>query len=287
MLMQSYVPLWQEQVLAFLHPSTRRTYRHDVEQFLAFCPNPSNITLQDIRSWLADRYDKNYAKRTTARTLSALLSFFTFLKRNQYIVDHPIFSIRLPKLPERLPRSILLEHIEQLFRHLGCEETWINKRDVALFMLIYATGMRISEALSLQHGQISDFVTIQGKRGMQRSLPIPANVQQAIHAYTSAHPYPKSTKDPLFYGAYGKRLSPVVAARQIQRARRELNLSDTVTPHAFRHACATHLLEQGGDLRRIQKLLGHRSLNTTQMYIKVSKERILRQYQTFHPRQKS
>lgn len=243
------------------------------------------MTPLDLRCWLSERYDRSLSKSSTARTLSGVLSFFKYLRKQKIISDHAIFQVFPPKKEKRLPRAMHAFQIEQTFTQLEVlSKSWVSARDLALFTLMYGTGVRISEALSLNQNSLGPYVVIRGKGNIERTVPLPTIVQERIDHYLELQPFERHPLAPLFYGTRGARLSPIVAARQIQRIRTQCHFTSDITPHALRHSCATHLLDEGGDLRRIQKLLGHKSLNTTQMYISVSCEKILSRYQKIHPR---
>jgi integrase/recombinase XerC len=289
MTIEEHVALWQLRELSKKSTNTKRAYIQDLTGFLDFYKGKNIYTLSslDLRGWLSQRYDRSLTKSSTARALSGVLSFFKYLKKQKVITDHAIFQLFPPKKEKRLPRAMHSFQIEQTFAGLeAMSKSWISARDIALFTLMYATGMRISEALSLDQNSVGAYVTIRGKGNVERTVPLPEAAQECIRNYLAIHPFSKESPSPLFYGAHGARLSPVVAARQIQRIRALCHFTSDVTPHALRHSCATHLLDEGGDLRRIQKLLGHKSLNTTQMYISVSHEKLLNRYQQIHPRQK-
>lgn len=289
MSVDAHVVLWQSRELSKKSTNTKRAYIQDLKGFLDFYKDKDiyKLTSLDLRGWLSQRYDRSLTKSSTARALSGVLSFFKYLKKQRVIADHAIFQLFPPKKEKRLPRGMHSFQIEQTFAGLeSMSKSWISARDAALFTLMYGTGMRISEALSLNQNSIGAYVTIRGKGNIERTVPLPDIVQERIRDYLVLQPFSKENPSPLFYGARGARLSPIVAARQIQRIRGLCHFTSDVTPHALRHSCATHLLDEGGDLRRIQKLLGHKSLNTTQMYISVSHEKLLNRYQKIHPRQK-
>lgn len=288
MSIDQHVELWQSRELSKKSVNTQRAYTQDLKGFLDFYKGKDiyKLTSLDLRGWLSQRYDQSLTKSSTARALSGVLSFFKYLKKQKIITDHSIFQLFPPKKEKRLPRAMHAFQIEQTFTQLeSMSKSWMSARDVALFTLMYGTGMRISEALSLNQNSIGAYVVIRGKGNVERTVPLPAVAQERITQYLAVQPFARQALSPLFYGARGARLSPIVAARQIQRIRGLCHFTSDVTPHALRHSCATHLLDEGGDLRRIQKLLGHKSLNTTQMYISVSHEKLLNRYQKIHPRQ--
>jgi integrase/recombinase XerC len=288
MSVDKHVSLWQSRTLSKKSVNTQRAYIQDLKGFLNYYEGKDiyRLTSLDLRGWLSQRYDQSLTKSSTARTLSGVLSFFKYLKKQQVITDHAIFQLFPPKKEKRLPRAMHAFQIEQTFAQLeSMSKSWMSARDVALFTLMYGTGMRISEALSLNQNSMDSYVVIRGKGNVERTVPLPQIVQDRIQQYLNIQPFGRQPAAPLFYGARGGRLSSIVAARQIQRIRGLCHFTSDITPHALRHSCATHLLDEGGDLRRIQKLLGHKSLNTTQMYINVSHEKLLNRYQKIHPRQ--
>ncbi len=165
---------------------------------------------------------------------------------------------------------------------------WILARDAAVLGLLYGAGLRISEALSIKRKDAPidrvDFVSVIGKGGKNRGVPVIAPVQKAIATYLDLCPYPLPSDGPLFVGAKGGPLSPRIIQLAVERLRGALGLPETATPHALRHSFATHLLGRGGDLRTIQELLGHASLSTTQIYTAIDSDRLLEAYRGAHPR---
>ena len=163
------------------------------------------------------------------------------------------------------------------------DEPWLNSRNHALCLLLYGCGLRISEALSLRPTDVmGEHVRVLGKGKKHRDVPLLPMVQHALQEYIAQCPFITET-GPLFFGARGKPLQPAVFQRFLQSMRRELNLPETLSPHALRHAFATHLLSNGADLRDIQELLGHASLSTTQRYTKVDVARLMSAYNNAHP----
>ena len=163
-------------------------------------------------------------------------------------------------------------------------EAWIILRDQALLYLLYGCGLRISEALSLKVKDISkEFIIIKGKGGKERKIPIINAITKQIEIYLGSCPYNLKESDFIFVGKQGKVLNPGVFQRQIRYLRNKLNLPETLTPHAFRHSFATHILTNGGDLKSIQELLGHQDLSTTQKYTKIEAKHLLNVYNKSHP----
>ena len=163
----------------------------------------------------------------------------------------------------------------------------MHARDAAVLALLYGSGLRISEALSLKHedfGSGRDAITVTGKGRKQRMVPVLPQVQKLVADYVALCPYDLPQDGPLFVGAKGGPLSARVVQLAMARLRGALGLAETATPHALRHSFATHLLARGGDLRAIQELLGHASLATTQIYTEVDAERLIEAYRSAHPR---
>ncbi len=162
-------------------------------------------------------------------------------------------------------------------------------RDAAVMALLYGSGLRISEALSLKRRDVplpgkGDVLTVTGKGNKTRMVPVLNNVLQLIADYVAICPHHLPQDGPVFIGARGGPLSPRIIQLTMQRLRGALGLPDSATPHALRHSFATHLLSRGGDLRAIQELLGHSSLSTTQIYTGIDSERLLEVYRSAHPR---
>jgi integrase/recombinase XerC len=168
----------------------------------------------------------------------------------------------------------------------AASEDWIGARDMAILLLLYGSGLRIAEAMSLTASvlPVGRTLRVTGKRGKTRVVPVVDAVQQAIAAYVAACPYPLGGTSPLFVGARGARLNADLVRRAVRSARRRLGLPDTLTPHALRHSFATHLLAGGADLRSLQELLGHASLSSTQIYTQVDAAQLLDIYRHAHPR---
>ncbi len=246
------------------------------------------LAVVDFRSYLMKKLEKQHINASNARSLSALRSFFRFLNKNNLLKNLEIEKIKTPKIAKTLPKSVDEIDIEKILTTIRAlqKDEWQIKRDEALLTLIYGCGLRISEALSLTKKSLEnhEFLIINGKGGKQRMVPILAVVQRKIDNYLNACPFKINYDDNIFRGQSGEPYLARVFSRLMQKIRRQLNLAETITPHAFRHSFATHLLEAGGDLRTIQELLGHASLSTTQRYTKVDKNRLLSEFRKFHPR---
>ncbi len=245
------------------------------------------IELRDFRSFLASRRKDGLGAASLKVELSALKSFFRFAAKRAGVHNDAIAAMRGPKLKPKLPRPVDAASAEALLDLSDpSREAWIGARDDAIFTLLYGAGLRISEALSLRRADApdSDTLRVLGKGGKQRNVPVIPAVRASIGAYLGLCPYSASPSDPLFLSARGKALNPRIVQGEMKRRAKLLGLPESATPHALRHAFATHLLSAGGDLRSIQELLGHASIAATQRYTKVDAEALLATYRTAHPR---
>lgn len=250
----------------------------------------SSLSLMDFRSWLAHNATENRQASSRARAVAGVRNFFRWLNRSGKMHNAAIELLKLPKSPRRLPRPVTelqAQNIVDLAKSMP-PENWIGLRDEALFVLLYGAGLRISEALALRHTDLSqqDRLTVVGKGNKQRNVPMLPIVREAIEKYLASCPYVSKNEGPIFLGARGEQLNPAVAQRNLRQLRRQLNLPDSVTPHALRHSFATHLLAAGADLRSLQELLGHSSLSTTQLYTQVDAQQLAKAYKAAHPRAK-
>jgi integrase/recombinase XerC len=242
------------------------------------------LSLQDFRAWLAYRKRENLSHSSTARAVAAMKNFFKYIIRSNNFKNKTIFNLRSPKHNKSLPRALNQEQTFDAINAENIDEKWVWLRDRAMIYVLYGCGLRISEALSLRVEDLkSDFFLINGKGQKERIVPVMAEIRDEITKYLQACPYKLSKNDYIFVGKQGKTMNPGVFQRQIRKLRNSLNLPDSVTPHAFRHSFATHLLSNGGDLRSIQELLGHKDLSTTERYTKIETKHLLQTYKNTHP----
>lgn len=281
---------------------TADAYRRDLAAFFIFLSDhlggePSlddlqTLTPADFRSYLARRSAEGLARTSIARAMSTLRNFFRFLDRAGKVHNPAINAVRTPKTPSSVPKALTPEDALAAVKAAGemQDKPWLAKRDMAIMLLLYGCGLRIGEALGLNGGDFGagknteGTLRVIGKGNKERIVPVLPIVAQAIAAYRDSCPHAITTDDPLFVGSRGARLNAGVVQRQVRKVRALLGLSDSATPHAFRHSFATHLLAKGGDLRTIQELLGHASLSTTQRYTAVDEAKLRSVYEDAHPR---
>ena len=256
-------------------------YRHDVGVFLRFycghygekvgLSTLAGMKRLDIRSWLSFLRDQEMDVSSISRAVSSIRSFSLWLSEAGVLSNPVLLMMKGPRGKKRLPRPLGFEAaIDTLNLADKGKEVWIGLRDKALLSLLYGSGLRIGEALGLNLDDIKSIrsnrtIVIKGKGNKERLVIILPLVCDIIESYISHCPYVSDKEGvPLFFGLQGKRMSARVAQRAMEDIRNSLGLPDTATPHALRHAFASHLLAQGADLRSIQELLGHVSLSTTQ-----------------------
>jgi integrase/recombinase XerC len=285
-----------------LSANTSEAYARDISQFLSFLAGHLNrlptlshlkaLAARDVRAFLASRRALGVGSRSLSRTLSALRMFFRFLERRGLGKNDAVRAVALPKLPHSVPKPLTAPKARALVEsaHIAAPDApeWITARDTAVLALLYGSGLRISEALSLARKDAPtkgrDMLRVTGKGDKTRVVPVLPIVREAVERYLDLCPIERGSDDPLFVGVRGGPLNPRIIQLVIARARAALGLPDTATPHALRHSFATHLLGAGADLRAIQELLGHASLSTTQGYTEVDRDHLLRTYARAHPR---
>jgi len=250
-----------------------------------------DLTHSDVRGWMAWLRSKTppLSPRSMAQHLSAIKSFHTHLDRHFDIANAAIGLMRGPRLKASLPRPLNEDQALGLMTEVRLDtdrREWEAARDVAIYMLLYGLGLRISEALSLNLSDtpLGASLRITGKGNKMRTLPVLPAVSEAIEAYKESLPYILKPQDRLFRATRGGEMTPRMVQAQVQHLRSRLGLSERATPHALRHSFATHLLGSGADLRSIQELLGHASLSTTQKYTQVDTQKLLSAYAAAHPK---
>ena len=281
-----------------LADNTVEAYGHDLRSFFAFLDDHlgepvaikafRHLHASDIRAFLAKRRREGLSDTSVARVLSAIKTFYHWLDDHHGMENPEIAFLKGPKRQSRLPRPVSVAAARDMIETVEASgvEPWVAARDAAVLTLLYGAGLRISEALDLNGDMVPapERLRIVGKGGKVRLVPLIPAVRRAIDEYARLCPYRLTGDTPLFYGVRGKRLQPAIVQRGVQVLRGALGLPETATPHALRHAFATHLLSAGADLRAIQTLLGHASLSTTQVYTGVDSERLRAVHAGAHPR---
>ncbi|MFC3167690.1 tyrosine recombinase XerC [Paracoccus fontiphilus] len=279
-------------------PHTVTAYRGDLLAFLAFlgghhgqAATPKSLAelrQTDMRAFAAAERARGLGARSLARRQSAVRSFLRWMSDREGYDLSAALSTRSPKYIRSLPRPLTPDQARDTLDMvaLGHDTPWVAARDVAVMTLLWGSGLRISEALGLNGADwpFRDSLTITGKGGRQRHVPVLPVARDAVAEYLRQCPWRLAPDGPLFRGVRGGRLSTGSVDATMRAARAALGLPPTATPHALRHSFATHLLAAGGDLRTIQELLGHASLSTTQVYTGVDDAHLMAVYQAAHPR---
>ncbi|ENH98249.1 site-specific tyrosine recombinase XerC [Gracilibacillus halophilus YIM-C55.5] len=276
---------------------TIHAYYKDIDDFFQFLTaeqlHDIHIQHTNVRNYLTTLYEKGLSRRSVARHISSLRSFYHFLVRENVVSDNPFTSIHLPKALHPIPEFFYAEELEKLFE-VHDRSTAIGQRNQALIEIVYATGMRVSECVHLHITDI-DFslqtVRVMGKGNKERYIPFGRLAKDALHQYiedgrSTLMKKAKQHTDIVFLNARGTPLTDRGVRYVLEKVVKDAALTLKIHPHKLRHSFATHLLDNGADLRTVQELLGHKNISTTQIYTHVSKERLHHVYQSAHPRAK-
>lgn len=279
-------------------PLTVKYYQNDLETFFNFLHEEAIQDIKDVdervvRVFLTRLYNQKLSRRSVSRKVSVLRSFYRFLARENLIAENPVAHIMLPKLDKTLPSFLYKEELEKLFE-ANDTTTSVGQRDQAILEVLYGTGIRVSECQGLRLGDV-DFaigtIFVKGKGNKERYVPFGRFAEIALETYINEgrdELLNKTTEktDYLFLNANGQPLTArgirYILSKMVKRAALTVN----VHPHKLRHTFATHMLNEGADLRVVQELLGHESLSTTQIYTHVTKDHLRKVYMKRHPRAK-
>jgi integrase/recombinase XerC len=261
---------------------------------------PSDMSLDDrqlktepltIREFLAYLYGQNYTKSTTARKLATLRSFYKFLIRRGVVSVNPLSTIRTPKQEKRLPKTLDLEQVQKLLDAPG-DGDLLSARDKAMLEILYSSGIRVSELVELEMQDLDlqeGVLRVKGKGRKDRLTPIGSQAIKAIQRYfdlrqQDARCQQSNAQQRVFLNKHGQPLSTRSVRRKLDKYLVSAGLDPGISPHTLRHSFATHLLNNGADLRSVQELLGHQSLSTTQIYTHLTTSRMKEAYDAAHPR---
>ncbi|MDP7086974.1 MAG: tyrosine recombinase XerC, partial [Phycisphaerales bacterium] len=245
--------------------------------------------VEPIRGFLAHLADSNYSTATMARKIATLRSFHKWLERTGVISRNPMTIIRTPRQSRRLPKAITVADVEKL---LAAPEaaTLLGCRDRAMLETLYSTGIRVSELVGIDIHHVDEpgqALIVSGKGRRERIVPLGTHALRAISDWISTrrrHGHELLAEEPLFINRHGTRISTRSVRRKVSKYLEQTGLDPGISPHTLRHSFATHLLDNGADLRAVQELLGHRSLSTTQVYTHLTTQRMRDAYDASHPR---
>ena len=277
---------------------TVASYQEDIDKFCAYLFKEDilleQVDTMAIRNFLTEEMARGVSKRSCKRRLSSLRHFYKYMVNVGYLNDNPFIFITAPKVPTKYPHALYKEQIEQIFKRNAEREDSLKSRDQAILNLLYYSGIRAEELVNLdvQSVQLRDrVVRVLGKGNKERIIPFTAECQKAIKYYLEHERMEllKKSKNPspaLFLNAKGVRLTTRGLEYILDSIEEKTGLFVGLHPHILRHSFATHLLENGADLRVIQELLGHESINATQVYTHVTEEAMRETYMAAHPRAK-
>lgn len=273
-----------------MSPNTVASYSHDAEELLEFCKGLSirEISSEKVVDFLGRMTDRGVSKRSQARVLSSLRSFFSWCIEEGEIESDPCARIDMPKLGKYIPSVLSVEEVTRIIESVTPEGEK-GKRDRAILEVLYGCGLRVSEAASLRISGIwfkEGFVSIVGKGDKQRLVPLGETASDAIKAYLEERPAPadRSFSDVLFLNRNGRPLSRVSIFKLVKTQAMAAGIDKEISPHTFRHCFATHLIENGADLRLVQEMLGHASILTTEIYTHIDSSTWHKAILEHHPR---
>lgn len=266
-------------------------YHRDVNQFVQFLTKCGVSDIKEVKQEHIVRHlsylkNNNYASSTISRALIAIKVLFRFLKREGIVENNVAFYLESPKLWQLIPDVLSGEEIETLINQPD-DETFIGARDKAIIELLYGSGLRVSEVCRLDIYDVDDeFVKVFGKGRKERLVPVGRQAVKAIDHYLMFYrcEYESEKMQRLFLSKNGKPIDRITVWKMIKEYARKAGISKNISPHTLRHSFATHLLDNGADLRVIQEMMGHANISSTDRYMHVSKSHIQKAFDSFHPR---
>lgn len=275
---------------------TRTAYQNDLTQFFTFLKK-NNITdyevvdSLDVRVYLAELYKLYNNKNTISRKIASLRSFYQYLLTQEVIAENPFAYVKMKKKATKLPRFFYEKELEALFNTVQGTRA-LDVRNRALLELLYATGMRVSECVTLTTDAVdfaAQVVLLHGKGGKDRYVPFGTHAYQALMTYfetarQALMAKTHQTHSLVFVNQRGEPITAMGITYILKQLMKKTALNTAIHPHMLRHTFATHLLNNGADMRTVQELLGHVNLSTTQIYAHVTRESLQKNYRTFHPR---
>jgi integrase/recombinase XerD len=278
-----------------LSKNTIESYKRDLTQYILFLEKVESIETihqvdrNNIMGYLLFLKENGKASTTLARNIASIRSFHQFLFREKLSSQDPTLHIETPKTERKLPKVLTTDEVEALLE-ISSSNDPLSQRDKAMLELLYATGIRVSELVQLDLSDIHlsmGFIRCIGKGNKERIIPLGKMAQSAIERYINdGRPslLKKKRTEALFLNHHGNRLSRQGFWKILKQLAVKARIEKELTPHTLRHSFATHLLENGADLRAVQEMLGHADISTTQIYTHVTKTRLKDVYSAFHPR---
>ncbi len=278
---------------------TLKAYREDLQTFHDYfqdgnnnCPEPGSLNAVELRGYLAALHEATYAKASIARKLASLRSFYRFGQREGWADTNPAKALRNPRKAKKLPHFLSTDEIAKLLSAPPANNP-MGLRDRALLETLYSAGLRVSELVDLNDGDLDypqGILRVRGKGRKERLAPLGSYAERALQKWQSQRKLSlkesQGKSAPVFINRLGTRITSRSVGRMLEKYLRETGLDSRTSPHTLRHSFATHLLDRGADIRSVQELLGHKSLETTQIYTHVSTRNLKAAYEKAHPRAK-
>lgn len=268
-------------------PATIKSYRSDLQLLAQDVATTKELTLSSLRAWLAKAVAEGKSKATLARRTASVKGFSAWLVKQGELDRDVAARLVTPKAGRHLPRVLAQKEAGELVGNAVSEDEVQFARDSAILELMYAAGVRIGELVGLDVGDVDvakRTAKVTGKGNKQRMVPFGAAAADALSQWITVRgELAQAEESALFVGVRGRRIDPRQVRRVVERAAAVTGVSD-LTPHGLRHSAATHMLEGGADLRIVQELLGHSSLQTTQIYTHVTASRLKAAFDQAHPR---
>lgn len=282
------------QVEKGLSPNSIYSYTYDLKKFNEFLTsNNKNIlaaTKEDIQQFLIfEKNKKKNSSRTLARSLAAIRQFYNFVSDRFDEVENPTEKIESPQIEKTLPDFLTVSEINKLFNSI-LEDDVYELRDKAIFELLYSCGLRITEAIELNFNDINfdkGYINVVGKGNKERIVPMGEEAVRLLKKYSRTSRnriIGKRESDYLFISKKGSKLNRKSVWRLLKNYVARTRINKNITPHTLRHSFATHLIENGADLRSVQELLGHTDISTTQVYTHLVKEKLQKIHKKYHPK---
>ena len=279
--------------------NTLDAYMRDVRKLESFTISeldnlsPENITYENLQEYIYQLSKNKISERSQARAISSIKAFFKFLLEDDYRTDNPAALLEGPKLGLYLPDTLSEEDINRIIACID-NSTDIGKRNKCILEVLYGCGLRVSELIDLKISNINfkeSYIMVEGKGEKTRLVPL-ANttaefIKSYIHTVRNKTKINKKYEDTLFLNSRGTNMSRVIVFIIIKELTQKAGISKSISPHTFRHSFATHLLQNGADLRFIQEMLGHSSITTTQVYTHLKTEELRDVILNFHPRNRN
>ena len=282
--------IWAEQGLA---KNTLLSYEHDINSFLTFIDKKKisllNTKQSDLNSFIAHRFSSGISSRSNMRLISSLKKFFQYLSSHNILKDNPTENIETPRKIRSLPHTINIDQVDKLL-NAPDTKTRFGSRDKAMLEILYACGLRVSELVSLKFSQVnieSNFLRVLGKGNKERIIPINDYALSFLKEYIDQFrkEFIKSRKtDALFLSNRGTEMTRHSFWHILKKYAVQVGINEHLSPHTLRHAFATHMINNGADLRVVQLLLGHSDLSTTQLYTHIAKNELKELHCKNHPR---